>query len=109
MVARLTRKASQMEPQQNRALQDRQVTKAPRPALKDLRTTGLASGALDAKVPPLEMQIQLLGAYDLIDDVKFWQTEQLFDTIDIHEQGSSFWVCDFLEFGKESCACQSPL
>jgi hypothetical protein len=37
------------------------------------------------------MQIQPLGAYDLIDDVEFWQTEQGFDTIDIHKPGSSFW------------------
>jgi hypothetical protein len=37
------------------------------------------------------MQLQSLWAYDLIDDAKFWQTEQRFDTIDIHGQGSSFW------------------
>jgi hypothetical protein len=36
------------------------------------------------------MQLQLLGAYDLIDNAKFWQTEHGFDTIDVHEQGSSF-------------------
>jgi hypothetical protein len=37
------------------------------------------------------MHIQPLGTYDLINDVEFWQTKQGFDTIDSHEQGSSFW------------------
>jgi hypothetical protein len=37
------------------------------------------------------MQIQVLGAYDLMDDAEFWQSEQGFDTINIHEQDSSFW------------------
>src|SRR6266487_1298814 len=55
------------------------------------------------------MQIQPLWAYDLIDHVQFWQTEQGFDTIDIHEQGSFFWVTCFLECCEESCACQQPL
>jgi hypothetical protein len=38
------------------------------------------------------MQIELRRVDDLIDNVKFWQTEHGFDTINIHEQGSSFWV-----------------
>jgi hypothetical protein len=51
------------------------------------------------------MHIQPLGVDDLIDHAKFWQTEQRFDTIDIHEQGSSFWV-SFPEFCEEFCSCQ---
>jgi hypothetical protein len=51
------------------------------------------------------MQIQPLWADGLIDDAEFGQTEQSFDTIDIHAQGSSFGV-GFPEFCKESCACQ---
>jgi len=54
------------------------------------------------------MHIQPLGVYDLIDHAKFWQTKQRFDTIDIHEQGSSFWV-GFPEFCEEFCSCQYPL
>jgi hypothetical protein len=56
----------------------------------------------------LEVQLQPLWADDLIDNTKFWQTEQRFDTIDIHEQDSSFWV-SFPEFCEESCTCQSSL
>src|SRR5439155_2961486 len=63
----------------------------------------------DGGLPSFEMQIQPLWAYDLIDHVQFWQTEQGFDTIDIHEQGSFFWVTCFLECCEESCACQQPL
>src|SRR5512145_3047132 len=55
------------------------------------------------------MHIQPFWAYDLIDHVEFWQTEQGFDTIDIHAQVSSFWVTCFPEFCEESCACQQPL
>jgi hypothetical protein len=55
------------------------------------------------------MQIQPLWTYDLIDHAEFWQTEQRFDTIDVHEQGSSFGVACFPEFCEESCAWQLPL
>jgi hypothetical protein len=41
--------------------------------------------------------------------VQFWQTEQGFDTLDIHEQGSCFWVTCVPEYCEESCACQQPL
>src|SRR6266496_3519965 len=90
MVATLALKAPQMQPQQNGTLQDGQVANAPRPALLDSGTTRLASGTHDGGVPPLEMQIQPLWAAGLIDDAEFGQTEQSFDTIDIHAQGSSF-------------------
>jgi hypothetical protein len=109
MMTRLTREAPQMHPQHNWTLQDGQVTNTPRPTLKHSRATGLASGTHNDGVASLKVHIEPLGADDLIDDVEFWQTEQGFDTIDIHEQGSSFWVGDFPEFDKESCVCQSPL
>jgi hypothetical protein len=48
-------------------------------------------GTHDGTVASLKVHIQPLGADDLMDDVEFWQTEQGFDTIDIHGQGSSFW------------------
>jgi hypothetical protein len=54
------------------------------------------------------MQIQPRGADDLIDDAKFWQTQQGFDSIDIHAPDSSIWVVCFPEFCQESCACQLP-
>jgi hypothetical protein len=55
------------------------------------------------------MQIQPRWEYDLIDDAELWQTEQGFDTIDIHGPGSSFWVVCFPEFCQESSGCQLPL
>jgi hypothetical protein len=33
------------------------------------------------------MQIKLLGAKYLRDDAEFWETEQRFDTMEIHEHG----------------------
>jgi hypothetical protein len=35
------------------------------------------------------MQIQLIGVYDQIENATFGQTEQGFDAINIHEQGSA--------------------
>jgi hypothetical protein len=94
-----------MQPQQDGTLQDGQVAQTSRPALLDLPTTRLAAGTHNRGRAPLEMYIQPLRVYDLIDNAKFWQTEQRFDTIDIHEQGSSFWVrCP--EFCEEFCSCQ---
>jgi hypothetical protein len=80
-----------MQPSHNWTLQDGQVANAPWPTILDVRATGQASGTHKGALPPFEMQIQALGAYDLIDDAEFWQTEQGFDTINIHEQDSSFW------------------
>jgi hypothetical protein len=80
-----------MHPQQDGKCEDGQVAEAPRTALLDVGTARLAVGTHDGGVPPFKMQLQSLWAYDLIDDAKFWQTEQRFDTIDIHGQGSSFW------------------
>jgi hypothetical protein len=91
MVTLVALKAPQMQPQQDRTLQDGQVAHAPRPALLAVGTARLAVGTHDGGVPSFKMQLQSLWAYDLIDDAKFWQTAQRFDTIDIHAQGSSFW------------------
>jgi len=79
MVALLTLKAPQMQPQQDGALQDGQVAKAPRPTILNSGTTRLALGTHDRGIPSFEMQIQPRGADDLIDDAEFWQTEQGFD------------------------------
>jgi hypothetical protein len=54
-------------------------------------------------VASLGMQIQLRWTYDLIEHAKFWQTEQSFDTIDSHEQGSSFWGYGCPAFCEASC------
>jgi hypothetical protein len=70
-----TLKAPQMQPQHHGTLQDGQVAKASRPAILDVRATRLASRTHDGGLASLEMQLQLLGADDLIDNAKFWQTE----------------------------------
>jgi hypothetical protein len=80
----------------------------PKGAMFNSGTTRLALGTHDRGLPSFEMQIQPRGANDLIDDAEFWQTEQGFDTIDIHEPGSSFWVVCFPEFCQESGTCQLP-
>src|SRR5712691_11954230 len=98
-----------MQPQHDRTLQDGEVTEAPRATLFDPGAARLAARTHDGGLPSFEMQIQPFWAYDLIDHVQFWQTEQGFDTIDIHEQGSFFWVTCFPECCEESCACQQPL
>jgi hypothetical protein len=75
MVAFGTLKAPQMQLQQDGALQNGQVAKASRPAILDVRTARLASRTYDGGLASLEMQLQLLGADDLIDNAKFWQTK----------------------------------
>jgi hypothetical protein len=99
MVALVTLKASNMQPQQDWTLQDRQVANAPRPAILDSGTSRLAAGTHDGGVTPFKMQLQMLWKDDLIDDAEFWQTEQGFDTIHIHELGSFFRV----EYVPEFC------
>src|SRR5215217_6443272 len=56
----------------HRALQDRQVTQAPRSALFHAAAARLASGTHKRDVSAFEMQIELLGANYLIDDAEFW-------------------------------------
>jgi hypothetical protein len=109
MVALGTLKAPQMQPQYHGTLQDGQVAKASRPAILDVRAARLASRTHDRGLASLEMQLQLLGADDLIDNAKFWQTEQGFNTIDVHEQDSSFWGDGFPTLCEESCTCQDLL
>jgi len=36
-------------------------------------------------VAAFEMHIQLLGAEYLLDDTEFWETEQHFETLEVHE------------------------
>jgi len=33
------------------------------------------------------MQLKLLGSEYLMDDTEFWETEQHFDTMEVHEHG----------------------
>jgi hypothetical protein len=74
----------------------------------DPGTSRLAARTHDGGGAPFEMQLQMLWEDDLIDNAEFWQTEQGFDTIDIHELGSFFWVKCFPEFCQESSRYQSP-
>jgi hypothetical protein len=36
-------------------------------------------------ISAFEMHIQLLGTEHLLDDTEFWETEQHFDTMEVHE------------------------
>ena len=80
-------KAPYMQPQHDGELQDRQVTDTPRSALFDLGATRLATGTHDGGVSAFEMQRKLLWTENLTDNAKFWETEQRFDTMEIHEHG----------------------
>jgi hypothetical protein len=53
------------------------------------------------------VQIKSIRPDDLVDNTKFWQTEQRFNTMEIHEQGFlRLDGCVYPEFCGESCACQ---
>src|SRR5207245_1668633 len=80
-------KAPYMQPQHDGELQDRQITDTPRSALFDLGATRLATGTHDGGVSAFEMQRKLLWTENLTDNAKFWETEQRFDTMEIHEHG----------------------
>jgi hypothetical protein len=85
-----------MQPQHGGTLQDRQVAKAPQSALFDPGAARLASGTHDGVLSAFEMQRKLCGTKHLIDDAKFWETEQRFETMEIHEHrslllGVFFW------------------
>src|SRR3989441_3664532 len=80
-------KAPYMQPQHDGELQDRQVTDTPRSALFDLGATRLATGTHDGGVSAFEMQRKLLWTENLTDNAKCWETEQRFDTMEIHEHG----------------------
>jgi hypothetical protein len=76
-----------MQPQHDGALQDRQVTDAPRAALFHAGTACPTVGTHDVAVSAFEMQLQLLGAEYLRDDTECWKTEQHFETLEVHEHG----------------------
>jgi len=55
------------------------------------------------------VHIKSIRPDDLVDNTKFWQTEQRFNTMEIHEQGFlRLDGCVYPEFCEESCACQFP-
>src|SRR5438128_2340622 len=74
-----------MEPQHGGVLQDGQIAEAPWSALFDAGTARLASGTHDGVLSAFEMQLELFGAKHLSDDANFWEIEQRFDTMEIHE------------------------
>jgi hypothetical protein len=47
----------------------------------------LASRTHEVIIAALERQIELLGAKHLSNHTKFWETEQRFDTLEIHASG----------------------
>jgi len=100
-------KTPQMQPQHDGALQDWQVTDAPRAALFHAGTACPTVGTHDVVVAAFEMQLKLLGAEYLMDDAEFWQTEQPFETLEVHAHGFLLlWQSGFPEFCEGSYACQ---
>ena len=79
--------ASSMQPQHDGELQDRHVTETPRSALFDLGATRLATETHHGGGSAFEMQRKLLWTENLIDNAKFWETEQRFETMEIHAHG----------------------
>jgi hypothetical protein len=76
-----------MEPQHDGMLQDGQVAEAPRSALLHVGAARLASGTYEVILSALEMHLELLGAKHLSNHTKFWETEQRFETMEIHAHG----------------------
>jgi hypothetical protein len=73
--------------QHDRVLQDGQVADAPRSAFLHAGTTCPTLGTHDVVDSAFEMSLQLLGAESLMDDAEFWETEQRFETMEVHEHG----------------------
>jgi hypothetical protein len=78
-------KTPQMQPQPDGMLQDGQVAEAPWAAFLHAGTACATLGTHNVLVSAFEMHIQLLGAEYLMDDTEFWETEQHFDTLEVHE------------------------
>jgi hypothetical protein len=87
MLALGALKTPQRQPQHDGALQDRQVTDAPRAAFFHAGTACPTVGTHDVAVSAFEMHLQLLGAEYLMDDTEFWKTEQHFETLEVHAYG----------------------
>jgi hypothetical protein len=85
MPAGGARKTPQMQPQHDGMLQDGQVAEASRRAFLHAGTACATLGTHNVLVSAFEMHIQLLGAEYLMDDTEFWETEQHFDTLEVHE------------------------
>jgi len=84
-----------MQPQDDGMLQDGQVAEAPRSALLHVGAARLASGTHEVIIAALEMHIELLGAKHLRNHTKFWETEQRFETMEIHAHGFLLLVVFF--------------
>jgi hypothetical protein len=76
-----------MQPQHDGVLQDGQVAQASRAAFLHAGTACPTVGTHDVVVSACEMQLKLLGSEYLMDDTEFWETEQHFDTMEVHEHG----------------------
>jgi hypothetical protein len=84
-----------MQPQHDGMLQDGQVAEAPWSALLHAGAARLAAGTHDVIIAASQMHIELMGANHLSDHTKFWETEQRFDTMEIHVHGFLLLVVFF--------------
>jgi hypothetical protein len=76
-------------------LQDGQGAEAPLSALLHPGAARLASRTHEVRLSALAMHSELLRAKHLSNHTKFWETEQRFDTLEIHAYGSLLLVVFF--------------
>jgi hypothetical protein len=88
-------KASDVQPQGDRPIQDGPIADTSVSALFDPRTIPLTAGTDEVRISAFEVQFQPVGPDNLAGRPEFWQFEQGFDTLEIHEQGSSSWTAGF--------------
>jgi hypothetical protein len=67
-----TLESPHMQPQHDGTLQNRQVTNTTRSAFFHTEARGLTSRIQDIELLAFEVQIQMLGADDLVKDPEFW-------------------------------------
>jgi len=108
IVAIRALKASDMQLQGDRAIQDGQIADASVSALFDPGAAPLTVRANEIRISAFKAPFQPVGLDHLVDHPEFWQIEQHLDTMEIHRRIPPFWGCDFPEFDKESCGCQEP-
>ena len=106
MVAIRALKPSDVQPQSERPIQHGQIADTPFSALFDPSAAPLTAGTNEVRVSAFEVQFHPVGLDDLVGHTEFRQVEHGFDTLEIHEQGSSVRVAGFPVFCQESCSCQ---
>jgi len=72
MVAIRALKPSQVQPQDDRAIQDRPIADASLSTLFDPSTAPLTAGADEVSVSALKMQCEVVGPHDLAGHPEFW-------------------------------------